>query len=70
MAYGIELDPDTDFSNYEEEQWEWLESLPQCYNCHEHIQDEDMYIIDGNIYCPRCIEEMRVSVDSYMEGRA
>lgn len=70
MAYGIELDPDTDLANYEEEKEEWLYRLPRCCDCGEPIQDEDMYIIENDIYCPRCIERMRVSVDSYMEGRA
>jgi formylmethanofuran dehydrogenase subunit E len=70
MAYGIELDPDTDLANYEEEKQEWLDRLPRCCDCGEPIQDEDMYIIGEDIYCPRCIERMRTSVDSYMEGRA
>lgn len=70
MAWGIELDPDTDFSNYEEYQSKWLDSRPRCCNCGEPIQDEDMYIIYGEKYCPRCIERMRVIVDSYLEERA
>lgn len=70
MAYGIELDPDTDLANYEDQKEEWIDRLPRCCDCGEPIQDEDMYIIGNDIYCPRCIERMRVSVDSYMEGRA
>ena len=33
-----------------------LEMLPICEKCHERIQDEDYYDVDGEILCEGCMK--------------
>ena len=33
-----------------------LEMLPTCEKCHERIQDEDYYDVDGEILCEACMK--------------
>ena len=51
---------------------EYEESLPTCEHCHEHITEEHLYNIDGEIYCEECakdiiIEKFRKRTEEYME---
>lgn len=46
----------------------WIQSRPVCVKCGEHIQDEVAYDIDGDIYCPQCIREMRFFVEDREVG--
>ena len=52
-------DPIMDFLNYDEEQTRWLESLPICAECGEHIQQEIAVCINGEWYCDECLEDMK-----------
>lgn len=45
-----------------------LEKLPVCYECGEPIQDEDHYYYDGMHICNRCMDNHRVSTDSFFGG--
>ncbi len=56
-------DPAGDFLRYDREQAEKLERRPVCCRCRDPIQTEDAYEIDGRLYCPECIEDMRVTID-------
>lgn len=48
----------------------WLQSRPVCVRCGEHIQDEDLYDLDGDYYCEDCandwLKEHRRSVENIM----
>lgn len=45
--------------------WEYAERererrllmLPVCEKCHERIQDEDYYDVDGEILCKECMKQ-------------
>lgn len=47
-------DPERDaeaYMNYLDDQ---LNRRPVCVNCHEHIQEEYAYELDGELYCDEC----------------
>lgn len=57
-------DPYKDFLMHDEEQTELLERLPICCNCGEHTQGDFRYVFpNGEIWCERCIGELRISND-------
>lgn len=41
----------------ERERERQLMSLPVCEECHERIQDEDYYDVDGEILCENCMKK-------------
>lgn len=51
--------------HYERDKENWLKSRPICSCCGEHIQDEEAYEIEGNLYCEKCISDRRVFLDEY-----
>lgn len=51
-------DPVSDFLRHDEEQNRWLESLPECADCGEPIQDDHYYEYNGENICPRCNEDL------------
>jgi formylmethanofuran dehydrogenase subunit E len=34
-----------------------LARLPVCEDCHERIQDEDYYDVDGELLCENCMKK-------------
>ena len=50
-------DPGRDFDNWNADQEAGLERLPICSECEQPIQNEDCYEINGELVCPRCLEE-------------
>lgn len=46
----------------------WLNRRPVCCKCKDHIQDEDGYEIDGELYCDDCahdwLDDHKVSIDN------
>ena len=60
-------DPYKDFDNWDGEQQAALERLPMCDECHEHIQDDYYYDIDGQTLCEECLNDnYRKSLDDYL----
>lgn len=57
--------PHVDFLRHEADQERWLESLPVCDECGEHIQSEDLYELDGLLFCENCMEGHRHSTEDY-----
>ncbi len=51
-------DPIHDFEVWDAEQNRWLESLPECADCGEPIQDGYAYEYNGEYICPRCNEDL------------
>lgn len=45
------------WKQYDAEQQAKLEKMPVCSICEEHIQEDRVYVIDGDIVCPYCLEE-------------
>lgn len=45
------------YKSHEAEQESWLSRLPICDECHEPIQDDVLYDIDGIIYCEKCMQD-------------
>ena len=50
-------DPLMDFDRWDRGREERLKELPKCDYCHEPIQDEFYYELDGEKICPACLEE-------------
>ena len=52
-------DPLADFDRYEAEQNKLLESCNKCDSCGNYIQDDHYYEINGELWCPTCIDDCR-----------
>ena len=50
-------DPERDFDRYEAEQARALKKLPKCYECGEHITEDECYEINDELVCPECLKE-------------
>ena len=64
-------DPISDFERHDAQQERWLQSRPVCEVCGEHIQDERLYDIDGDLVCEECLKEYmdehyRQSTEKYL----
>ena len=46
------------WKQHDAEQNRWLEQLPVCADCDEHIQDDHYFEINGEYICPRCMEDL------------
>ena len=49
-------DPIRDFEKHDAEQNRWLEKMPVCADCGEHIQDETAFYINGEWICKSCMD--------------
>lgn len=52
-------DPIRDFERHDAEQREWLDKLPKCDFCGDHITDDSYHEIRGLNICDRCLEDHR-----------
>ena len=52
-------DPIADFNAWDAEQHKQLESCDKCDSCGNHIQDDHYYEINGELWCPTCIDDCR-----------
>ena len=53
-------------------EWKWQEiderKYPKCCECGEHIVDDVLYDINGDIYCEECMDEtFKSHSDKYMK---
>lgn len=54
------------FNDYDREQTKKLAQLPKCDYCHEAIQDDFCYEINGELICEHCMESFfRKAVDEF-----
>ena len=61
-------DPVRDEMNHSAELEDKLQKMPKCSYCSEHIQDDYLYEIDGEIICEECVNEnFRKNVEDYIE---
>lgn len=51
-------DPYKDFDRWNAEQEEALAKLPVCEECGEPIQDDYMWLIEGETLCDDCAREL------------
>lgn len=56
-------DPVADFHRHDRMQNRWLEQLPVCERCENHIQQERAVCIEGIWYCDKCLDEFRKDVN-------
>lgn len=63
MHYSDDPIRDAELTQLDQERW--LESLPVCDECGEHIQSEDLYELDGLLFCESCMEGHRRSTEDY-----
>lgn len=49
--------PIADALEHEKEVQDWLDRLPHCAFCHQPIQDEKYYVIEGANLHKDCLEE-------------
>jgi uncharacterized CHY-type Zn-finger protein len=47
-------DPIADFHRHDREQEAELKKLPVCEMCRQPIQSDDLYDIEGDLYCEEC----------------
>ena len=62
-------DPYMDFLSHDAYQEERLNSLPQCDECGEPLQDDYCYKIDGEYICEECMSNHKISVDRLIGNR-
>ena len=56
------------FLKHQADQDSKLEKMPVCSICEEHIQEDRVYVINGDIVCPYCLEdEYGHNVEDLME---
>lgn len=61
-------DPVADAYAHDYEQETALEKYPVCSCCGEHILDDYLYDIDGDLICEECLNEYyRRSTDAYID---
>lgn len=61
-------DPVRDEMNYTEEKDKLLQKMPKCSICDEHIQDDYLYEINGELFCEECVKDnFRKSVEDYVD---
>ena len=49
-------DPVADFAAWDNDYASYLERLPMCSECREHIQDETGFYIDERWICESCMD--------------
>lgn len=52
-----------DAERHEAEQERWLQTLPVCDCCGEHIQQDDALYLDDKWYCDECLDKRRRWID-------
>lgn len=62
MSFFRSDDPGRDFDKWDAEQARLLEQLPKCDICDHPIQDDHYYRINGENYCPSCLEYFRKEI--------
>lgn len=60
--------PVKDFLSYDREQQKALKKRPICCCCHEPIQQDDAFCVNGEYWCNDCMEDMRVDLMSGIWG--
>ena len=60
------------WERHDAEQEKRLQKRPVCSECGEHIQEEHLYDIDGELVCPECLQKYmdkhyREQTEKYME---
>lgn len=61
-------DPVADFERYDSRLEDALNQLPKCVDCGEPIQDDDLFDIDGDLYCEECMKaNFKKSVEDYIK---
>lgn len=45
------------YTMHEAEQEKWLAKRPICVCCKEPIQEDELYDLDGKLYCETCMNE-------------
>ena len=60
--------PIADFERYDAEQQRQLEKLPKCVGCGEPIQDDDLFDVNGDLFCEECMmATFKRSVENYIK---
>ena len=60
---NVVRDPLDDFNDWDDEQYEWLQSRPVCDLCKDPIQEEFYYDLGGMKICEHCKDEGLVYID-------
>lgn len=60
--------PVADAARHDREMDKALEEYPVCARCGETIYPgEDLYEMDSEIWCESCVDNMRASVETWMD---
>lgn len=49
--------------SHDNAQEDWLQKRPKCCLCGEHIQEDYAVQLGSDLYCDRCIDDMKVPID-------
>ena len=56
------------WEHHERRQQQWLEKRPVCCYCDQHIQDEELFDIEGELYCKQClVNNFQKNTEDYIE---
>ena len=55
------------FCLHDAQQQAELDKLPKCCECGEPIQTEFFYEIDGDLYCPECMDDHKKWIDYFID---
>lgn len=68
MSFYYSDDPARDYDRYDTDRERRLARRPICERCREHIQVENLWDIDGTLYCPECARiEFERDTENYVE---
>lgn len=50
-------DPVADFERHDRAQAQRIARRPRCSYCDEHIQDDELFDIEGELICHKCLNQ-------------
>ena len=57
------------FCEHETQQENMLSRMPQCCECGEHIQEEHLFDVNGDLFCFDCMKaNFERETEEYMRG--
>ena len=63
-------DPLRDADRRDDREHRSLSRYPKCCFCQNHIQTDEIYVLDENVYaCEDCIQDKSMHLDDFMSDR-
>ena len=66
----MSCDPLRDADRRDDREYRSLSRYPKCCFCKNHIQTDEIYVLDDNVYaCEDCIQDRSQHLDDFMSDR-